>query len=80
MNLENKWLRAAVPALLLHSCIGSVYCWSLLKDEIAQEIGCTVSSIEFAFSLAIFFLGMSAAFGGTFVEKNVKYASFTSML
>ena len=80
MSLENKWLRAAVPALLLHSCIGSVYCWSLLKDEIAQEIGCTVSSIEFAFSLAIFFLGMSAAFGGTFVEKNVKYASFTSML
>ena len=54
MSLENKWLRAAVPALLLHSCIGSVYCWSLLKDEIAQEIGCTVSSIEFAFSLAIF--------------------------
>ena len=80
MSLENKWLRAAVPALLLHSCIGSVYCWSLLKDEIAQEIGCTVSSIEFAFSLAIFFLGMSAAFGGTFVEKNVKQSSFISML
>jgi OFA family oxalate/formate antiporter-like MFS transporter len=80
MSLENKWLRAAVPALLLHSCIGSVYCWSLLKDEIAQEIGCAVSSIEFAFSLAIFFLGMSAAFGGTFVEKNVKQSSFISML
>jgi len=78
--LENKWFRAAIPALLIHSCIGSVYCWSLLKNEIAAEIGCDVSSIEFAFSLAIFFLGMSAAFGGRFVEKNVKYASITSLV
>lgn len=78
--LNNKWFRAAVPALFIHACIGSVYCWSLLKGEIASEIGCSVSSIEFAFSLAIFFLGMSAAFGGGFVERNVKFASVTSLL
>ena len=78
--IENKWVRAAIPALLIHVCIGSVYCWSLLKNEIAVEIECSVSSIEFAFSLAIFFLGMSAAFGGRFVEKNVKLASATSLL
>lgn len=77
---ENKWLNAAVPALLLHSCIGSVYCWSLLKGEIAAEMGVSVSSVEFAFSLAIFFLGMSAAFGGRFVEKNVKTASRLSTM
>jgi OFA family oxalate/formate antiporter-like MFS transporter len=77
--LENKWFRAAIPALFIHSCIGSVYCWSLLKGEIATEIGCSVSAIEFAFSLAIFFLGMSAAFGGRFVEKNVKLSSLTSL-
>ena len=80
MNIDNKWLRAALPALLIHVCIGSVYCWSLLKDEIASEIGTNVSSIEFAFSLAIFFLGMSAAFGGNFVEKNVKNSSLLSAL
>ena len=78
MSLENKWFRAAIPALLIHVCIGSVYCWSLLKGNIAEAIGCSVSSIEFAFSLAIFFLGMSAAFGGRFVEKNVKFASLVS--
>jgi OFA family oxalate/formate antiporter-like MFS transporter len=77
--LENKWFRAAIPALFIHSCIGSVYCWSLLKGEIATEIGCSVSAIEFAFSLAIFFLGMSAAFGGRFVEKNVKLSSLISL-
>lgn len=78
--LNNKWVRAAIPAVFIHACIGSVYCWSLLKGDIASEIGCSVSSIEFAFSLAIFFLGMSAAFGGSFVERNVKLASLTSLV
>lgn len=78
MSLENKWVRGAIPALFIHCCIGSVYCWSLLKDEIALQMGTRTSSIEIAFSLAIFFLGMSAAFGGRFVEKNVKKASFLS--
>lgn len=77
---NNKWIAGALPAILLHICIGSVYCWSLLKGPIALEIGCSVSSIEFAFSLAIFFLGMSAAFGGSIVEKNVKYSSLSSAL
>ena len=80
MSIENKWIRAAIPALLIHSCIGSVYCWSLLKGDIAQEMGCTVSQIELAFSLAIFFLGMSAAFGGRFVERNVKISSLCSTI
>lgn len=78
--MNNKWVRAAIPALLIHICIGSVYCWSLLKDEIAQMMTCDVSEIEFAFSLAIFFLGMSAAFGGNFVERNVKMSSGLSCL
>ena len=73
-------MRAAIPALLIHACIGSVYCWSLLKGDIATEVGCSVKKIEFAFSLAIFFLGMSAAFGGRFVEKNVTAASVVSCL
>ncbi|MBP5716308.1 MAG: MFS transporter [Bacteroidales bacterium] len=76
--LNNKWMRGAVPALFLHSCIGSVYCWSLLKGDIATEMGVEVSRIEFAFSLAIFFLGMSAAIGGRFVEKAVKLSSLLS--
>jgi len=78
--LNNKWMRAAIPALLIHACIGSVYCWSLLKGDIATAVGCSVKEIEFAFSLAIFFLGMSAAFGGRFVEKNVTAASVVSCL
>jgi len=76
--MNNKWLNGALPALLIHSCIGSVYCWSLLKGSIASCIGTSIASIEFAFTLAIFFLGMSAAFGGRFVEKDVQRSSMLS--
>lgn len=76
----NKWLSGAIPALLIHCCIGSVYCWSLIKNNIAIEMGVASSQIEFAFSLAIFFLGMSAAFCGRFIEKNVKYSSLISAI
>ena len=79
MNLiNNKFIHGALPALLLHVCIGTVYCWSLLKDAIANAMSVSVSSIEFAFSLAIFFLGMSAAFGGSIVERNVRKSGLIS--
>lgn len=78
--MKSKWIHGALPALLIHCCIGTVYCWSLLKGDIAGLMNVNVSSIEFAFSLAIFFLGMSAAFGGRFVEKNVRRSSLVSML
>ena len=77
---NNKWLSGAIPALMLHCSIGFVYCWSLFKANVAQAIGQSVSSIELAFSLAIFFLGMSAAFCGNLVEKNVKLSAFVSTL
>lgn len=80
MESREKWIHGAIPALLIHCCIGTVYCWSLLKGDIASVMGVSISSIEFAFSLAIFFLGMSAAFGGRFVERNVRRSSLVSML
>lgn len=53
----NKWIRAAVPALLLHCSIGTVYCWSIFSQEIADHIGFSKGATEWAFSFAIFFLG-----------------------
>lgn len=76
--INNKFIHGAIPAILLHVCIGTVYCWSLLKDAIASTMHVSVSSIEFAFSLAIFFLGMSAAFGGQLVERNVRKSGLIS--
>lgn len=79
-NLSNKWTRAAIPALLLHVSIGTVYCWSTFKTQIATYIGSSASSVEWAFSLAIFFLGMTAAFLGNVVEKNIHLSSLIATL
>lgn len=78
--LDNKVFRGAVPALLIHCSIGSVYCWSLIKGDISSHMGISIGQIEWAFSLAIFCLGMSAAFGGSLVEKDVKKSSAVSAI
>ena len=79
-KFENKWIRAVIPALLIHCSIGTVYCWSLFKADIAAYIGNSVGEVEWAFSIAIFVLGMSAAFGGKFVEKDIHKSSLLAAL
>ncbi len=77
---NNKWFRAAIPALLLHCSIGTVYCWSIFSQEIADYIGFSKGATEWAFSFAIFFLGMSAAFLGNVVEKDIHKSSLIAAI
>ncbi len=68
----NRWL---VPpaALALHLSIGQVYAFSVLKDPLIQKfypetgVGTPIAII---FSIAIVMLGLSAAFGGVWMERN----------
>ena len=76
----NKWISAAIPALLLHCSIGTVYCWSIFSQEIAEYIGFSKGAVEWAFSFAIFFLGMSAAFLGNIVEKDIHRSSLIAAI
>lgn len=76
----NKWIRAAIPALLLHCSIGTVYCWSIFSQEIADYIGFSKGATEWAFSFDIFFLGMSAAFLGNIVEKDIHKSSLIATI
>ena len=78
--LENKWMRSAIPALLIHCSIGTVYCWSTFKEAIATKIGMSTFAVGWAFSLAIFFLGMSAAFAGRMVEKDIHKSSLIACI
>lgn len=59
----------ALAGVVFHLMIGGVYAWSVFTKPIVRETGWRESSVAFAFSLAIFFLGMSAAFMGRLVEK-----------
>lgn len=66
--MRNRWL-IALSAVGIHICIGSVYAWSVLTKPIMQQMGLSLKETTWAFSIAILFLGMSAGFLGSFVEK-----------
>lgn len=65
---KNRWLIAA-SAVGIHLSIGSVYAWSVFTKPIQGEFGWDLTDISLTFSIAILFLGLSAAFLGHFVEK-----------
>lgn len=65
----NRWL---IPpaALAIHLCIGQVYATSVYKTSMVEEFGASQTAIGVVFSIAIVMLGISAAVGGTWVERN----------
>lgn len=66
--MRNRWL-IALSAVGIHISIGSVYAWSVLTRPIMKEMGFSLGETTWTFSLAILFLGFSAGFLGSFVEK-----------
>jgi OFA family oxalate/formate antiporter-like MFS transporter len=65
---KNRWLIAA-SAVGIHISIGSVYAWSVFTKPLTKQLGWSLKDVQFTFSVAILFLGLSAAFLGHFVEK-----------
>ncbi|MBT0771646.1 OFA family MFS transporter [Kineosporia sp. J2-2] len=65
----NRWL---VPpaALAVHLSIGEVYAFSVFKAPLVTHFDSSLTAIGVVFSIAIVMLGLSAAFGGTWVERN----------
>ena len=64
----NRWLIPAA-ALAIHLCIGQVYAFSVFKIPLMTRFDVGEVSVGWIFSVAIAMLGLSAAFGGTWVEK-----------
>lgn len=72
----NRWL---IPpaALAVHLCIGQAYAFSVFNEPLTRVLGISASAPEdwklttlgWIYSLAIVFLGLSAAFGGKWLEK-----------
>jgi MFS family permease len=65
----SRWL---VPpaALAIHLSIGSVYAFSVFKNPLVAHFEVSDTAIAIVFSIAIVMLGLSAAFGGTWMERN----------
>lgn len=69
LKQKNRWL-IVLAAMGIHICIGSVYAWSVYVNPIKSTMGWTLTDVTITFSVAIFFLGLSAALLGKFVENK----------
>jgi MFS family permease len=64
----NRWL---IPpaALAVHLSIGEIYAFSVFKVPLKDHFDTKLTPIGIIFSIAIAMLGLSAAFGGRWVER-----------
>lgn len=68
-STKNRWL-IVLAAIGIHISIGSVYAWSVLTKPIMQAMNVSMKDVTWTFSIAILFLGLSAGFLGTYVERH----------
>lgn len=69
MAHKNRWL-IALSAVAIHLSIGSVYAYSVYQNPLKETLGWEKTDVSLAFTIAIFILGIAAAFFGRFVEKR----------
>lgn len=72
----NRW-RVPPASIAIHLCIGSVYAWSIFNPALVRLRGVvasssqdwTLSQVVWVFTVAIVFLGLSAAIAGKWLER-----------
>lgn len=72
----NRW-KVPPASIAIHLCIGSVYAWSVYNLPLTRALGVvapaaddwSLQDVTWIFSVAIVFLGLSAAFAGRWLEK-----------
>jgi MFS family permease len=68
--MRSRW---SVPpaAVAIHLCVGSVYAWSVFNKPVeALHPAWPRGAAAYTFSIAIAMLGLSASFGGTWLERH----------
>ena len=63
-KLPNRWI-VCLLGIALQICLGTAYAWSYFQKPLGDAFGWSNSMTAWAFSLAICFLGIAAAWGGT---------------
>jgi len=64
----NRW-RITTAALAIHLAIGQAYAFSVFNLPLSKQEGWKLSTIGWVFSIAIVFLGVSAALFGKWLER-----------
>lgn len=60
----------AIAGTVLQMCLGTVYAWSFFQKPIMERFGWSNENVTWIFSLAICFLGLTAAWGGVQLKNE----------
>ena len=69
-NLEKKRWGIAIAAIVKQLCLGTVYAWSVFKKPLMNAHGWGETETQVTFMILMGVIGLSAAFGGTLVDKK----------
>jgi len=69
-NLESKRWYIALAAIVMQLCLGTVYAWSVFKKPLIASHGWSEPSVQATMMIMMAVIGISAAFGGTLVDKK----------
>jgi MFS transporter, OFA family, oxalate/formate antiporter len=69
MGTNNRWV-IAIAGVFLQIALGAVYAWSVFRVPLAKQFGWSISEITLTFTISIFVLGISAFFGGLWLNRK----------
>jgi len=69
MPTTNRWGLAAA-GFLMQMALGAVYAWSVFRVPLANQFHRSISEVTWTFTICIFVLGVSAFFGGLWLNKK----------
>src|SRR5712664_713710 len=65
----NRWSIAAA-GVVMQVALGAVYAWSVFRVPLAKQFGWSISEVTLTFTISIFVLGISAFFGGLWLNRK----------
>ena len=69
MSNTNRWGLAAA-GFLMQMALGAVYAWSVFRIPLAKQFHWSISQVTLTFTICVFVLGISAFFGGLWLNKK----------
>lgn len=69
MSNTNRWGLAAA-GFLMQMALGAVYAWSVFRVPLSKQFHWSISQVTLTFTICVFVLGVSAFFGGLWLNKK----------
>jgi MFS transporter, OFA family, oxalate/formate antiporter len=69
MSNKNRWGSVAAGSLM-QMALGAVYAWSVFRTPLAKQFNWSIEEVTLIFTISIFVLGISAFFGGLWLNKK----------